>query len=718
MSLFAELRRRNVFRVAIAYIVLAWLILQVGDVLVDTLELPAVWGKGLLAVLVLGFIPALIISWVYELTPQGIKKESDVARPDSRTSVTARKLDISILIMMVVVVVLLAIREFRAPSTPPINTDSSVQDLTDITTIDSIAILAFADFSQGGEQEHLAVGLSDALLHILAQIPDLRVSARTSSFSYRGTETSIATIGQELGVAAVLEGSVQRSGDTLRIIAQLIRVSDQSHLWSKTFDRPRGDIFAIQDEIAAAVASALRPTGSEQPELSPSDRTSVAAHEHYLRGNQLWRQRSESAIEAAIDEFEAAIALDPDYAPAHAGLAIAYRFSGGYGHRAHRDVQLLIEREIATALAIDPTLSLAYGVKGLQLGDMGRVDEAITALRKGLDLNPSDATMHVWLANQVNKKSEFGWDEYSRLLQRAFELDPRNMFVLGEYALDLSMLGDYEGAMTVLRQGIALEPNAARPYNNLARLHERFGHLDDAVRVRLAEIERAPDSFSPYSFISFSLLQLEDEEAAQLWLDRALQRKASLYHPSYWFLRRDKVADLVDMMQSRLLQSPDDPRRLDALCEAHLLARNYQQVWSLCADQLTEVLAPEPRPLESHELGFAVYLSWAGQALGEDAAFEHLSGEMKRLAHAANSKGVYDPGFEYFKAFLAALSNDREQVLAQLRKAVDMGFMRVRQLEFEPWWDAYQGDPEFQAIVADVRLRQTKQRNALRAEGI
>ena len=235
MSLFSELKRRNVFRVGIAYLIVAWLTLQVTDIVVPILELPDVFDRGVLLLLAIGFPFALIFAWAFEMTPEGVKKEKDVDRAVSITQHTGRKLDFIIIGVLTVAVAIFALDKFV---------------WTESVAPKTIAVLPFVNMSDDSEQEYFSDGLSEELLNLLAQIPELRVTSRTSAFSFKGKDATIAEVGRTLDVEHVLEGSVRRSGDTIRITAQLINVSTDTHVWSDSWDRDFQDVFVIQDEIA------------------------------------------------------------------------------------------------------------------------------------------------------------------------------------------------------------------------------------------------------------------------------------------------------------------------------------------------------------------------------------------------------------------------------------------------------------------------------------
>jgi len=717
MRLFSELQRRNVIRVAVTYLVAAWVLVQIMELATDAFAAPDWVLKIFIVLLAVGFVPAAIFSWVYELTPDGLKRESEVAPEESATAHTAKRLNIAVIVLLGAVVVLYAVDRTRSQQARPAPA-AQVAPLSDATAIDSIAVLPFEDFSPNRDQLHLAEGLADTLLHMLAQVDGLRVSARTSSFSFRGTGADIAEIGRELGVGAVLEGSVQRSGDTLRIIAQLIRVADQSHLWSKTFDRPTGDIFAVQDEIANDVVAALKPGQALSPESAlASERTSVEAYEHFVRGDRLWQVRSKEAIDESIKEFRAAIAADPGYAPAHAGLAMAYLFATMYGDMTLREVQLVVEQEVQQALALDPELALAHAARGQLLRSQEDREGAEQAYRRAIQLNPSDATTHAWLASLVQNDIT-RWDESRALLARAYELDPRNLFVLGRYAQNLGMFGDYEGAVQVYRRGVALDPEAPRAYANLATLHAQYGRHDDAIRALLAQIERAPASPGPHIGIAGQFLQLDDQESALEWFDKSRALNPNQEYWSLFFVRPTDYVRLVEEMEGRFARHPEQREAREELCYAYVNVGRYGEASELCGSAVAKLTASDSAPLEIPDLNSAVIVYWASKGLGDEATAGRLMDEALRLAEEAGASGLVDMSLHQFLALLAAMRGDRAELYEQLGKAVELGFNGSRLLESEPWYAAYRDEPEFQAILETIHARQARMRNSLRVEGL
>jgi TolB-like protein len=323
MSLFSELKRRNVIRVAIAYAVAAWLVLQVIDVVLPILGIPNWAAQLMLLLLVIGFIVALVISWAFEMTPDGLKRESDVHREDSITHHTARKLDwITILLLLVVGAVVVIDR--LIPETvdgKPVEATGHTAQTAEIAqnaqepapgtlaTKDqrqSVAVIPFVNMSDDENNEYFSDGISEELLNVLVRIESLRVPSRTSSFAFKGSAKKLAEIGRELGVEHILEGSVRKAGNRIRVTAQLVEVGTDTHLWSETYTRKLDDIFAVQDEIAQSIVGALQQqlTSEGQQGLTRHSTNNIEAYNKFLLGRHLWRQRTIPALLAAIEPLQ------------------------------------------------------------------------------------------------------------------------------------------------------------------------------------------------------------------------------------------------------------------------------------------------------------------------------------------------------------------------------------------------------------------------------
>ena len=322
MSLFDELKRRNVFRVAVAYTVIAWLLAQVADIAFDNFGAPDWVSKSVLFVLILGFPLAVFFAWAFEMTPEGVKREKDVDRSQSITQTTGKKLNYLIIAVLVAAVGFLLVDKLILQGTPEI----SVVDELAVEVEKSVAVLPFVAMSSGPDDEFFADGLTEEILNSLAQLPDLLVTARTSAFAFKGMDVPIPEIAAKLGVANVVEGSVRRSGDRLRVTAQLIRAEDGFHLWSETYDRSTEDNFGVQDEIAEKVASVLdvvlddeqldrmRSTGLRNPEAFIAYQKGMKLH---AAAHEMGLEEMSKGLLLANEEFSKTIELEPGASKAY-----------------------------------------------------------------------------------------------------------------------------------------------------------------------------------------------------------------------------------------------------------------------------------------------------------------------------------------------------------------------------------------------------------------
>src|SRR5210317_2649342 len=322
MSLFAELKRRNVFRVGIAYALAGWVVLQAADFALDLIDAPN-WVIQVFVIAVAAGLPlALVFAWAYEMTPEGIRREKKVDPGQSITRTTGRKLDRMIIGLLLLVIVLLGVeRVFFAGS---LRDDAAAPTVAEVDVPKSIAVLPFADMSQSQDQGWFADGLAEEILNALVKVPDLQVAARTSSFQYKGSKQSISEIASELGVAHVLEGSIRSGANRIRVTAQLIRASDGFHLWSQNYDRDVDDMIGIQEDLAFNIANALETSMDPQAlaEMAQVGTASVDAYREYLRGvegvlDALNSSHGAELQRAAYEHFERARSIDPGFADAH-----------------------------------------------------------------------------------------------------------------------------------------------------------------------------------------------------------------------------------------------------------------------------------------------------------------------------------------------------------------------------------------------------------------
>lgn len=481
LQLLAELKRRNVFRMAGLYLVGAWLIVQVCATLLPVFGVPEWVMRALVALLAVGFIPAVAFAWLFELTPEGLKRDGEVPAAASIAPQTARRMDRLLLVAMALALAYFAFDKFvlRPEAAPAAVTAAPVVDKVDTS---SIAVLPFVNMSSDAEQEFFSDGLSEELLNQLAQIPNLRVIARTSSFSFKGKDVDVATIAKALDVAHVLEGSVRRSGDTLRITAQLIRASDSSHLWSETYDRKLDDVFKVQDEISAEVVAALKLTllpGQAVPQIQGT--TNVQAYENYLRARALIDRGNVFEGVEAVTYLREAITLDPGYADAWAFLSIAQANQAG------------------------ATADVAERV--------GYIDAARASARKAVELAPDRHEGHTVLA-VVLLTYDRDWDGAMAASRRALELAPNDATVLVFNALIQTFTGQSAQAAESARKAVAINPLSPYAWESAGQVYLYGGNRPEAEAAFRRAIALQPTTNWANYLLGYMRLQDGDPEAA------------------------------------------------------------------------------------------------------------------------------------------------------------------------------------------------------------
>ena len=523
MSLFSEMKRRNVFRVALLYLVASWLIMQVADVGISLLGLPLWTGRFVFLLLAIGFPLVMVFSWAYEITPEGLKKEKDVGKDESITHATARKLNMAVIALLV-----LALGGMVADRLVP-ERAAPVQNSVDVTAESgleiaipsgqSIAVLPFVNMSADRENEYFSDGLSEELLNLLAKIPELKVAARTSAFSFKDTDASIPEIADKLNVAHVLEGSVRKSGEEIRITAQLIKASDGYHLWSETWDRTLVDVFAIQDEIAAAVVDALKV---ELLGGVPHARvTDPRVFELYLRAKAAHNRFTEEDLNESVKLLTEALAIDPEYSEGWRQLGTTQINIVGQGHAPEDTGYAAARASSERALAIDPLSAEAH-------------------------------TNLSWLAMYAD------WDfaQAAQHIGRARQLQPGNASVLNTYGVMNGVFGRLDSMRGLYEEALVKDPLTMSVMGNLAgaNLSADLERVDELIK-RMRELE--PDSYSADVFAAWRALFAGDAEIA-FDLFKQLNDNNGLWGQSMalWDLGRDAEADAVIEEMARVDAGP------------------------------------------------------------------------------------------------------------------------------------------------------------------
>ncbi len=491
-----ELKRRNVFRVAFVYGIAGWLLMQIADVMFPALTLPEWTIRFIAALLILGFPVALIFAWAFEMTPDGIKLEKNVDRTTSITNVTGRKLDFTVIGLLVAALAIAVGLHFvdgddsavdEATSADSISPESPV---TETTASDrSIAVLPFVNMSPDPDNEYFSDGISEELLNLLVKVDGLTVASRTSSFRFKNKDVDIPTVAKQLNVRHVLEGSVRKSGIQVRVTAQLIDADTDKHLWSDTYDRELNDIFAIQDEIANKIVVALKETlGTSEigqvDTLRPTE--NIEAYETYLQAIHIWRLRGIDNIKRSIELFEHAVELDPLFARAWSALASAYILVPVYSVLPEPERKRWLDKAQATARKasdMDPslsephtTLAAIYENRGPEFGVRAEQE-----FLKAIEINPKSELAFQWYGEFLAVPGRV--KECLENLQKAYQLDPASPVINNSLAYAYYLSRDYESGLVhaIRANELGLQKNASAA--QIATLHIALGNYEKALEV-------------------------------------------------------------------------------------------------------------------------------------------------------------------------------------------------------------------------------------------
>jgi TolB-like protein/Tfp pilus assembly protein PilF len=718
LPLLEELKRRNVFRVAIAYAVTSWLLLQLGDIVVDAIGAPEWVMKTLLAVILIGFPVALLFAWAFEVTPEGIKKESDVDRSQSITQVTRRKLDTAIIVVLALALSYFAYDKFLAgpgaepegttltQTAPAANAAQATQPATAAAPAagnaalpdNSIAVLPFVNLSSDPEQEFFSDGISEELLNVLAQFPGLRVAARTSSFQFKGQNQDIGEIARLLKVKHVLEGSVRKAGNRLRITAQLIEAENGYNLWSETYDRELNDVFAIQDEISAAISEALRielalgpgTNAAGLPRVAESENT--AAYEAFLKGRHLINQRGRRNITEGVGELERAVRLDPQYAPAHAwlaiGIALLLNSPTSYGEYPLSQMLELATPHLEEAMRLDPRLAEAHGARGLVELGSGNFQAVIEATTRALDINPIYVDAMNW--RNIALQSFGDWQGAIEQMRKVVEVDP--LSVIGRLNF-ISFLAQTEPAASEAMARELAEQSPWAGYVGMSRVYA-FAHQDfsESLYWALKAYKESPlDDLSNRGLIYLFAFVGEYEEARRI---------------------SDLSAYLVDMiagnvesaradLEKRAIADPENPEAQLRLANAyHLTGRieDAQRLYLMARDKAPSgVILGGDDGTMSH-----ARLVWGLRQTGQSALATEAAADMREDIRKLAQAGIES---DWDLAALAMVSNaegDEATALELLRRSFERGLRDLRVFD-EPAMASLAANPEALSIRAEIK---------------
>jgi len=705
LTLFAELKRRNVFRVAIAYAIASWVLIQIIDVISPVFEIPEWVPKLIIILLAVGLVPALVFAWAFEMTPEGIKKESEVDRSGSIVHQTGRKLNYVITGFLVVAVALLLVERQLRPVVTAEPEVAAVEVTSEEPRNDnSIAVLPFVNMSSDAEQEFFSDGITEQILNSLASVQELKVAGRTSSFAFKGRNDDLRIIGDALGVENILEGSVRKSGTTVRITAQLVQVEDGFHLWSATYDRELTDVFAIQDEIANEILKQLRSKLlADDVVITTAQRTSPAVYELYLQAKQRIYTRIRPEIEAAVDELDEAIQLDQEYAPAFAqrGIATVLLSDEQYGSIPDDEAARRAKRYIDQSLRLDPDLAEAWAGLGLYHNHGAQDTEAsIDALVKALSINPNLIDASNWL--QISLIGAGDVSGALKILEELVERDPLYRPAFGNAIQMFNNFGQPEKAEALLERMARIDPDnpdlvgakavnylySARSGEGLQLMEQRreLGNMNGVDKFYLSvgllntgQFERATTEGSPFAQPGALYSTGRVDEAFALARAQAISgNPGNLFR---LLVRAGRYQELVDYVEER---------------------------WP----SLSTFASEYPGGQNGYGLMADVALSYShtGNVARFDEAMRFVDQRISKMAE----QGINNFVFWGNRAIYYAMLGDIDAAFDHLQSAVEGGWVIVGDpVEVEPALAALENDPRFTEIEATMLARVNEYRGLL-----
>lgn len=696
MSFIDELKKRKVLRVATVYVVVAWVAIQAASIALPSFGAPDWAMRVLMLLFALGFPLTLLLTWALELTPEGVKLTPNPVGNKRMAGVVA-------------VLAALALGWFFIGK-PGMRSGEAVAGER------SIAVLPFVNMSGDKANEYFSDGLAETTLDMLAQVKDLKVIARTSSFAFKGKATDMREIGRALGAAHLLEGSVQQSGDTVRITAQLIRSSDGTHLWSKRYDRQLTDVFKIQDEIATEVVKALQIAlpAAEQKQLLRKRTDNVAAYKEYLKGNALLVGRKVADMRRALAHFEQAIKLDSGYARAYAAASSALALIDNYASitpEEERRQKLYIDR----ALELAPNLGEAHIAHAVMLEKQRKLPEAAAAFRRGVEFAPGYATGWQWYA-------EFLMYEHGDIggalpmFERALVLDPLSPIIRNNHAFALLVAGRTDEALARNARLLVDRPDFAPAHSLRADTLQLRGDLVGGLRALKTVDEHDPVAGSGHMLRCDYMARFGAVTEAADCLDRF----AALFPD-----QDDKVIEArIELMQLvgnvagalALLSAQDHPdpwQRADLL----ILNRRAGEALPILRSLVPELFA-QPPEMASPFIGDAIMV---GTALLQTGARQQGRALLQEALRTSRGRPYANPvlGRGWWDVFAQVQLENVPGACRVLKEAVDSGyFLDIPQLDATPLMEPLRADPCYQRILAPARAKAAAQVAAARKAGL
>ncbi|NCF15650.1 MAG: tetratricopeptide repeat protein [Gammaproteobacteria bacterium] len=704
-SFIQELKRRNVFRVAIIYIVVSWLLMQIGDVMFPALRLPEWTTTLLVAFLILGFPVAIIFAWAFELTPDGVVRTDEVPEGQSITSDTGQKINYLIIGILIVAVGFLLVKD-------ALRTESPIQPVISVAD-QSIAVLPFKNQSASEENAaFFAGGLHDELLTLLSKLGDLKVISRTS-VERLDPNLSIPEIGELLGVATVLEGQVQRAGDRLRINVQLIDTAEEGHVWANTYNSEltAENVFEVQSDIARTIAGALQAELSpdDEQELSAVPTTNTRAFEKYLLAMQTAKPGTYEAMQLAESYLEEVVTLDPGFAEAWVGLAQVRSELFQTGAIGRDEFVSTAGPTIETALSLDPRNGDAHAVRARVQDAAGRPDAAEASFKQALRLSPRSSLVREFYGDFLRVNGRY--EEARRILRKGLEFDPLSLVIMFELGRVEMYLGNPEANIEAGNRILELDPASVRGYVALLQANIWRGHFDEAWPWYVKTIEIDSGDFETWAHAAVYLDDLGAEELANRYIEHAESFGAGEPVVVKSRIQLQSVREQTDEALKLAKSNMNDEFGnrwgshevlLRTIGTAAVQDGSYDDVIDMYRRWHPKLFLTVPE-ISPDNIAIAANLAWLLQQAGSPHRATEIIDAALNWYRRTQPEGVHGYNLGIVDVRLLALAGETELALETLRDAVDSGWRMGWQWRMSnPALDGIRSTPEFQQIVTNI----------------
>ncbi len=724
-AVWEDVKGRKIFKAATLYAAVTWGIIQIADILLPVLRYPEWVMSSMVLVAFSGFPLVLFFGWMLDIKNERAVNVTDSESDDKKSSMSSRFIEFSIILAFGGGATLLYFNSANQPVRANIETLPTVQQLmAPVENQITIAVLPFASFGSSQEDDYFADGLSEELLNVLAKNKNLRVAARTSSFQYKNKNINIKTIARELGVQYILEGSVRRSGDLIRVTAQLIKADEDVHVFSSTWDKDITNIFKVQDEIAQSVLDTLeiKLLGKSEPATSDIGTQDIAAFAEYSRGVAYVRNRGKEDFEKAIVHLNNALTIDPNYAEANAMLAETYLLQTSYGIIEQEEAFKLAKPLIQKALVLNRELPEGHAVKGLllwQSADMieeepekrtERLRQAKFHLNKAIELNPSNAEAYMWYGTIL--QNEGLMVDGSNLYKKAFEIDPQAAVVGYNRGLDLVRTGNYKQAMDVFNVIVRNNPNYGNAYKIAGNVSYSVGQLDQAYNMYRKIAELSGDDREWLNSANEILIPVGKFEAAQQNIDELVKTvthtgyKEMLPHlQGQLWLASNNLVPLAEWIET-FEESTTDWRERGWLGVSNYINGNWKQAGEELEFSLQLYRKNDSERVSMVTIGTQLLLAKIWKEQGDRIRSDsYLDLAATEIAAEVNKNGFQSPFMRYMQSVHAVISDKPLIALGLLRQATQEGFVDVWLMQNDPAFDSLRDDPTYAAILREVRSK-------------